>query len=419
MADVFTLGQEGSRSAFVSSLNDLLDQGQGLLDDLEQKRLNTLLEFNRCLSAMNGRRQRANRAESVGILGTFHVSDFIDIDQTNTTATVRADSQSVSLKERQTPVDTTIASVAFTASKGSIQVLDADKFIYSVSVPDVSIPTGQFDVQLASPLNLNLIVFDIVSMPSAPQITVSVSGDGVVYISADQTFRNGYRVNSWFPETVVKYIRIVITPTHPDTLNGDSYSFGLTSFEGITSQYHLRSELLTQTITVSPKTSSFRFSADEDDNIVYFLSINGQAFFEAHPGDVISIPGVTTITPVSVHMNGSGILAHTLPAGVYENSLLITEQRLVMSVNTDVPLIIVKGLSTSDSRIARMTGEYVGLNGTQLSIVRGDNTFDTGRTFTISYSYGPASITVQLKVRLLTSDKSVTPTFHGATLEEV
>jgi hypothetical protein len=47
MADVFQLGQEGSRQAITTAFDDLVEQGQGLLDQLEEARLSTLLEFNR------------------------------------------------------------------------------------------------------------------------------------------------------------------------------------------------------------------------------------------------------------------------------------------------------------------------------------------------------------------------------------
>jgi hypothetical protein len=300
-----------------------------------------------------------------------------------------------------------------------VEVLDADSNMYRVHTEDGSIPAGQFDLTLATPLTLNLVVFDIVSIPSEPELAVQVSTDGIVYVDAEEAFRNGYRVNAILPNMEVKYIRVKITPTHADTISGSSYSFGLTAFNAATSRYHLRSELLTRSIFMSPKTDKIRFVADNDPNIVYFLSFNGGSYFEVRPNDILNIPGVVTITPVDVNMNSSGILAHTLPGDVYLTTLLVTEERLVESITTDVAIPIVQGLSNSDSRILRLQGEFIGVNGTQLSIVRSDATFDTGRTFTVSYSHGPSQLIAQLKVRVSTDSPAITPTFHGASLEEL
>jgi hypothetical protein len=41
------------------------------------------------------------------------------------------------------------------------------------------------------------------------------------------------------------------------------------------------------------------------------------------------------------------------------------------------------------------------------------------KTFTWSYVTGPSNMTVQLKVQLSTSDRTVTPTFTGASLQEM
>ena len=79
---------------------------------------------------------------------------------------------------------------------------------------------------------MNLLVFDIVSSPSEPAITVQASSDGVTYQEARSVSRNGYRVNSWLPAMEVRFIRIVITPSHPDDLGGTTFSFGITGFSG-------------------------------------------------------------------------------------------------------------------------------------------------------------------------------------------
>src|SRR6266403_160831 len=99
MADIFTNGQEASRSKFVAALTALQTQGTGVLDTLEQARIASLVEFDRRVQAINGRRTRSWRTQAIEQAIKFVVSDFSDVDQANTTGTVRADSASVSLKE--------------------------------------------------------------------------------------------------------------------------------------------------------------------------------------------------------------------------------------------------------------------------------------------------------------------------------
>lgn len=78
-----------------------------------------------------------------------------------------------------------------------------------------------------------MAVFDIVSLPSDPGIQVFqvfASADGVTQVEASSISRSGYRVNAWFPNTPVKYLQLQISPTHPDTIVGNTFTFGLTDF---------------------------------------------------------------------------------------------------------------------------------------------------------------------------------------------
>lgn len=63
MAD-FIHGEEGSRSKLVQILEAIRSQGSSAIAQLESARLDTLVEFDRRLSAINGRRQRANRVRT-------------------------------------------------------------------------------------------------------------------------------------------------------------------------------------------------------------------------------------------------------------------------------------------------------------------------------------------------------------------
>src|ERR1039458_9371883 len=96
-------------------------QGQSVLDSLAQTRLDTLCRFEQDLSAPNGRWQRAYRLPVQDIAGQFLVSDLRYSDQAATSATVRADSSSVTLRDRSRPAEATIQSTQFSTSDGPIE----------------------------------------------------------------------------------------------------------------------------------------------------------------------------------------------------------------------------------------------------------------------------------------------------------
>jgi|SRR4051812_38225158 hypothetical protein len=62
-----------------------------------------LFRFEQGLSALNARRQRAARVNAPDIACRFIVSDMLDIDQSQTSATIRADASAVSLKREADP----------------------------------------------------------------------------------------------------------------------------------------------------------------------------------------------------------------------------------------------------------------------------------------------------------------------------
>jgi hypothetical protein len=420
MAEPFQLGEEGSRKKLVSQLQELRTQGEGVLEALEESRLASLVEFDRRLSSMNSRRQRSHRIASSQIAARFLVSDLLDIDQTQSTGTIRADSESVTLRERSQPTEAQVRKTSFSADRGTVETLDAASTIFRVHVIDGTIPVGQFDLELIQPLVLNLLVFDIVSSPSEPAITVQASSDGVTYQEARSVSRNGYRVNSWLPAMEVRFIRIVITPSHPDDLGGTTFSFGITGFSGITTQFHLRSELISHVLTFTPNTQNLIFRAVLDPDVTYFLSLAGGPFIETSPDKIIPVSGAAAVSAADVVIDSTGLLAHSIPSNYYPGTLKITESRLVDGVVTDGLMTIAPGLLASDARVPKLVNEYIGVNGSrQLYLIRNDYAIDIGRIFNISYITGPASVTAQLKVRLSTEDRAVTPVFHGAALEEV
>lgn len=418
MAEVFQLGQEASASAFEAALKTIHDQGTSILDTIETARVDALVSFDRRLQAINARRIRAWRVKSSQQAVKFVVSDFSDLDQANTTTTVRIDSSSVSLRERAVPAEAVIKTNHFSVNKGTIEALDSAQTILRVHTDDFSTPTGQFDIELVTPLTLNQFIIDIVATPSSPTIVVSVSSDGLTYTQASKVAINGYRINVWLTSTEVRYIRMQVTPSHPDTLNGNTFTFGITDFSAQATEYHLRSDLLTKVIQFVPKSIGITLDAVEDPNIQYYLSIwaDGETqppFVEVAPGDIITI-GTAVSNTVSTTASNPTLLAVT-PLGLYVNSVVVTER--------GTALRIAQGLSSDDPRIQDIINEYVAIDQASssydISLLRGDGDYNAPRTFVVSYIYGPQLVNVQMKVRLSTSDPATSPIFHGASLDEV
>jgi hypothetical protein len=95
------------------------------------------------------------------------------------------------------------------------------------------------------------------SLPSDPGIRVFASTNGIDKIAALDISRSGYRVNSWLPNTPVKFLQLEISPTHPDTIGGNTFTFGLTSFNAFTIDFHLYSELVMKAGSLIPGSKRF------------------------------------------------------------------------------------------------------------------------------------------------------------------
>ena len=238
MGDLFNQGEEASRDKFVAALEVLQATGQDVLDSLDTIRLSSLLGIERRLSCLNGQQRRALRVLGPGVAGQFLASDLLDTNQALTSTTLRADCQSVTLRERQQPGEASILSVNFSASVGTVEKFGP---LYRVHVDSGGTPSGTFDMELASPLGLSFLILDLAPMPSDPEIRVQVSDNGVTYNSALQILRSGYRVNVWLAPQTVRFIRLGISPTHPDNLGGSAYTFGMTDFHAFAVEFHLRS----------------------------------------------------------------------------------------------------------------------------------------------------------------------------------
>lgn len=418
MTTKFINGEESSAGRMRQLLEEVRDTGSEVLETLDDAALKALIEFDRRLSAMNSRSQRANRVLSPGTVARLVVSDFIDIDQSKTTATVRADVQAATLKERSLPEDATVREIRFSSDLGSSEQLDSVGSIFQVYATRGSIPTGTFEVELVSSVGMALVVFDIAASPSTPTVTVSASTNGISYSDALAVSVSGYRVSAWFNPMAARFVRIAITPSHPDNLTGSTYTFGLTSFSVDTLDFHLRSELLSRPVSFAPRTPTVKFATDSDDGLTYFLAIclpGAEApFVEVEAGDTVALPGIVALTPVSVGFTGvNGVLNHSFPSTAYVDTLVITDDA------DDSRMRVAPGLSATDPNIAKLDNTYMSVVGTTLRMIPYDNGLDASRTFTVSYTTGPSLLQVQLRVVLSTEDRTHTPVFRGARLEEI
>lgn len=417
MADTFQSGQEASALKFMKSITDLQTLGSGVLATIENAQLATLVEFDRRNQGIGGRRTRAYRVTAPEQAVKFVMSDFTNIDQANTTCTIRADSASVSLRERAEPAEAVIRTNHFSSNKGTIQALDSAQDILRVATDDFSIPTGQFDITLTEPLTLNQFIVNIVATPSQPRIVVSVSNDGITYIPSISIAISGYVATVFLPSIELRYIRIQITPAMPDNLNGNTFTFGITNFVAQATTFQLRSDLMTKMIQFAPKSEFVVLSAKKDSRIQYYLSVfedgTPQApFVEIDPGDAIQIG--TAVDSTVVTSSSFPYFLGSAPADIYISTISVKEN--------GVALRIAPGLLPTDSNVANLQHEYVVLVPTSLgydiTLLNASGVYNPPRTFEVSYVYGPALVDVQLKVRLSTADDAASPVFTGASLNE-
>lgn len=304
VSDPIVDGTAGSASQIQQAFDDLRNQGQISINQLVTLRENTLILFNNALSELNGKRVRANRLPEIGIAAKFITTDLQDINQTITTATVRADANSFSLRERMAPGAAIVSQVRFSASEGTIQALQVPQTgasgnlgaLYRVATPDGSIPTGTFSIQLLTPISPALLIFDMIDMPSGPTVEASISQNGITYTDALSITQNGYRWGAYFQPQEIQYINLTITPALPDTLGGSVFTFGLTDFHAFAVQYHLLSDVYTNQIEITPRSAQVQFITDTVPGLTYFLSLEGLPAIEVFPGTIVPLPGTSTIT---------------------------------------------------------------------------------------------------------------------------
>jgi hypothetical protein len=313
VGDLFADGQSGSRSAFWTALNELQAAGQKILDDLEAVRQSTLAEFAQGLTALNGRHQRANRLLSADLAGQFVVSDFLEIDQAQTSATVRADTQAVTLRQRKTAPPVLIESQTFTSSAGSVESFGG---LHQVYLPTGALPTGTFQIKFSQNVDLSLIVFDLLLTPSNPAVSVQVSPDGVYYSNASKITRNGARVSAYLPPGEIRFLTLSITPSMPDNIGGYTYTFGLDGFYPYQVTFHLESQLTSKAVTIYPQSDSVSTSFAGDDDITAFVSLDGLTFTNVLPGSVLPVPGAVAVAGDRGATAGSAVSQQNLAPAI-------------------------------------------------------------------------------------------------------
>jgi len=155
----FQLGEVASASQLMAAFNVLWNQGENILNTLTNYRNLSLVDFQQQVEALNSRLQRANRISAPYTSVNFVTTDFLDIDQTQTSATVRADAQAVTLKERSTTRRSLQNQTFCHLGWNGRGHLDGQTRLYRVSTTDGSIPTGTFTVQLVQSLNMTVLTF--------------------------------------------------------------------------------------------------------------------------------------------------------------------------------------------------------------------------------------------------------------------
>ena len=409
MPDIVTDGQNASASVVTAAFAGLQSIGQSVLDDITTARNNLLIGLELNLEGLNGKRGCAARVGQPALAGSFRTSDFVDIDQAQTTATVRANTMAVTLRERNIATNAVIRTTTFRSDRGTVTQANG---VYRVNVTDGSVPLGVFELELTEALNISLVTFDILSMPASPAIVVRTSPNNVAFAQALEVSQAGYQVTAWLAPASVKFIRLEITPSHPDTLGGPTYSFGITDLAASAVSFNLLSEFVTRAVTLTPASANLRFVADVDDNLTYFLSWDGGSFFQVHNGDLVPIPGSAAAQTIeAVTLNQYGQLGANLPANVYQGKLKIQDAASGASYR------LAPGLQYPPQSTANSYMMLPAFPAETPIFLAPYSAPDIPPIFNISYETGPATLPVYLRVQLTTNDSSTTPVFHGASLE--
>lgn len=415
MSFVLQDGVVADRARANVALTELSNQGTAVIADLSSAFVNQIFDLNRALSSVNARRTRANRSATFRTLARLDLTDFSDVDQSRTTATVRIDLGTANLKERNLPQAASILTTGFTSNAGTVNAFGKMYQVYMADTPGT--PVGTFLITLTASVYASMILFDIVAMPSNPSIQVSVSADGTTFTDATTVDLQGYRVKANLAPGSVKFVKLVLAPSHGDDIDGSTFTFGVTDVSLAAVQFQLASELSTspnRPILITPSSATFLFVADADPGVLFYLAIDGAPFVQVASGDVVKLANAaeTVLPGVGSSAGSPGVLTALLPANCYPNSVSVIDN----ATRIKVPLL--QNLDPYSASASSLFQQYVAVWQSTLNLVP-RSAADAARTFTISYTSGPQSISVQVRVLFTTSDRSLTPAFRGATFQEI
>ena len=153
----------------MAAFNVLWNQGENILNTLTNYRNLSLVDFQQQVEALNSRLQRANRISAPYTTVNFVTTDFLDIDQTQTSATVgpthRPGCKREIHNDERCHLEPDLCHLGWNG-----QAISTDNSLYRVSKTDGSIPTGTFTVQLVQSLNMTVLTFDLAAMPPTPSL---------------------------------------------------------------------------------------------------------------------------------------------------------------------------------------------------------------------------------------------------------
>lgn len=410
---IFVLGQPGSASATAGALQDLSQQGQAVLDTIEGTLMEAITSFERKQLALTARDVAAGRLLPEGVLAQLSLTDFTDINQSQTTATVRIDSACATLRSRSQMTAARIATQNFATSAGTAEALDNSQSLLRVHAAGGGAPVGTFNLTLTEAAQISMLAFDLVPTPSQPQVSVSVSADGINYVAARTIALNGSGLTAWLAPQRVLYIRLVITPTHPDAMGGSLYTFGILDCSTNSTVFQLRSYLVSRALRLNPETLNLQVLLNASGTVIAYLSLQtpgNPPVFLAIPSDgVVSVPGAVSSLNSQIPLDGSGNLQNALPAGLYPASLK------VIDTGNGAPIPVAFGLPVN---LSGLDSQYIAVNGTTMTLVP-YTANDVGRLFQVSYISGPAQLEAYFKLDLSTSDYTQTPIVRSLQLASV
>jgi hypothetical protein len=409
----FSMGESASASQINADFLALQEQGNAILDTMSEIQLTTLVDYQRALDALGLRQQQALRVQADGVVMRFVVSDFDSIDQGQTTATVRIDTASATLRERNEPSQVLVASTSFSSSSGTVQAINSAGTLFSVSSP-AGVPTGTFNLTLAELVALSLLTIDISAMSAAPSISVSTSPNGLTWTQATSISLSGDTLNVWLPNLPTLYVQVNITPAQPDNLGGSTYTFGITDLSGASVNYNLVSDLFFVATTFPVTSAQVQLQGDDDPNLTYYLTLNGGGTVTPIVVELntpIDLPGVTLITTTVTAT--AGVLSTTIPPYLIPGTYSVYD-----SDGNELP--VVPGLSSSDPHIANLVKPHVLFETIDSVLTPVIVPHPAGTpTYVVQCLSGLSEISVSLRVHMSTTDSTVTPIFSGAYLEEL